>query len=74
VATGEHWFGYQALELKLVDALGTSDDYLITQLADRQVFKVQYRVRKSLAEKAGLTAASIVKNSLQQLQQLTFWR
>lgn len=74
VATGEHWFGYQALELKLVDALGTSDDYLITQLADRQVFKVQYRVRKSLAEKAGLTAASVIKSSLQQLQQLTFWR
>ncbi|MDZ7870500.1 MAG: S49 family peptidase [Rheinheimera sp.] len=28
VATGEHWFGYQALELKLVDELTTSDDYL----------------------------------------------
>lgn len=74
VATGEHWFGYQALDLKLVDALCTSDDYLITQLAERQVYKVQYRVRKSLAEKAGLTAASVVKSSLQQLQHLTFWR
>lgn len=74
VATGEHWFGYQALDLKLVDALSTSDDYLVSQLTERQVFKVQYRIRKSLAEKAGLTAASILKSSLQQLQQLTFWR
>lgn len=43
VATGEHWFGYQALELKLVDELTTSDDYLLTQLSERQVYKVQYR-------------------------------
>lgn len=74
VATGEHWFGYQALELKLVDALTTSDDYLLTQLSERQVYKVQYRIRKSLAEKAGLTAATVIKSGLQQLQQLTFWR
>lgn len=74
VATGEHWFGYQALELKLVDALTTSDDYLLTQLSERQVYKVQYRIRKSLAEKAGLTAATAIKSGLQQLQQLTFWR
>ena len=28
VATGEHWYGSRALELKLVDAVETSDDYL----------------------------------------------
>ncbi len=74
VATGEHWFGYQALELKLVDKLCTSDDYLLSQLKERQVFKVQYRVRKTLAEKAGLAAATALKSSIQQLHQLTFWR
>lgn len=74
VATGEHWFGYQALDLKLIDAITTSDDYLLSQLSERQVYKVQYRIRKTLAEKAGLTAATVLKSSLQQLQQLTFWR
>ena len=28
VATGEHWYGTRALELKLVDAVENSDDYL----------------------------------------------
>lgn len=74
VATGEHWFGYQALELKLVDELSTSDDYLLAQMSERQVFKVQYRIRKTLAEKLGLAAATALKSSLQQLQQLTLWR
>ncbi len=74
VATGEHWFGYQALELKLVDELTTSDDYLLTQLNERQVYKVQYRIRKSIAEKLGLSAATALKSTVQQLQQLTLWR
>ncbi len=74
VATGEHWFGYQALELKLVDELTTSDDYLLTQLNERQVYKVQYRIRKSIAEKLGLAAATALKSTVQQLQQLTLWR
>jgi len=74
VATGEHWFGYQALELKLVDALSTSDDYLLSQLKERQVFKVHYRIRKTLAEKAGLAAATALKNTVHQMQQLAFWR
>lgn len=74
VATGEHWFGYQALELKLVDELTTSDDYLLTQLSERQVYKVQYRIRKSIAEKLGLAAATALKSTVQQLQQLTLWR
>ena len=29
VATGEHWFGQQALELQLVDELATSDDIIL---------------------------------------------
>ncbi len=74
VATGEHWFGYQALELKLVDELSTSDDYLLNQLVHKRVYKVQYRLRKSLAEKAGLAAATAASRAWQQLQQLNFWR
>lgn len=74
VATGEHWFGYQALELKLVDELTTSDDYLLNQLAFKRVYKVQYRLRKSLAEKAGLAAATAASRCWQQLLQLNFWR
>ena len=31
VATGEHWFGQQALDLQLVDELATSDDIILEE-------------------------------------------
>lgn len=74
VATGEHWFGYQALNLKLVDELMTSDDYLLTQMRQRQVFHVKYAIKKSLAEKAGLSAALAIRTLLQQANRLVIWR
>ena len=62
VATGEHWFGYQALPLKLVDELTTSDDYLQSKLATHQLFHLKYQQKRSLAEKAGLAAAVAAKS------------
>jgi serine protease SohB len=51
VATGEHWYGTRALELKLVDELGASDDYLLAAAARADVFHVSYRARHSLQER-----------------------
>lgn len=48
IATGEHWLGSQALSLNLVDALQTSDDYLLSKLPDFRVIHVAYVARKSL--------------------------
>ncbi len=57
VATGEHWFGQQAFELGLVDAIGTSDDFITAACKERKVLGVKYVQRKKLAEKlAGATA------------------
>lgn len=57
VATGEHWFGKQALELGLVDEIGTSDDVITTACKEREVLAVRYVQRKKLAEKlAGATS------------------
>lgn len=58
VSTGEHWMGTQALELKLVDKLQTSDDYLLEKNKDSKVYEIKYITRKSLAEKlsAGVSA------------------
>lgn len=44
VATGEHWYGTQALELRLVDEIATSDDYLLRQLDQAQIYRLQYRL------------------------------
>lgn len=51
VATGEHWFGQQALELKLVDELRTSDDYLVQASERYDIYRVAYHRPKSLAER-----------------------
>lgn len=73
VATGEHWFGYQALELKLVDELSTSDEYLLSQLTTRQVYQVKYQLKKGLAEKVGLSAATMLQSVWQQAQRMVSW-
>ncbi|MEO3865578.1 protease SohB [Rheinheimera fenheensis] len=74
VATGEHWFGYQALELKLIDAIQTSDDYLLSQLPSHQLFQVKYHVRKGLAEKVGMGSAAILSHWWQRLMPQSWLR
>jgi len=59
VATGEHWYGSQALDLKLIDELGTSDDYLIKSLDDYQIFHVSYQRKRTLPERIFGAAASV---------------
>lgn len=51
VATGEHWFGTRALELKLVDALQTSDDYLLQKIDEAELIELRFRRHKSLSDR-----------------------
>jgi serine protease SohB len=51
VATGEHWYGTRALELKLVDEIGSSDDYLLKATETADVFHVAYKAKHTLPEK-----------------------
>jgi len=46
VATGEYWYGTQALGLGLVDQIRTSDDYLVSHYETADVFSVQYHGRR----------------------------
>lgn len=50
VATGEHWYGTQALELQLIDELRTSDDWLLQRVKDADVYELRYRVRRGLRD------------------------
>ncbi|QBL08895.1 protease SohB [Rheinheimera sp. D18] len=69
VATGEHWFGHQALDLNLVDSIQTSDDYIVSQMTEKQVFGVRYQLRKGIAEKVGMGTASVMSHWWQKLAQ-----
>ena len=62
VATGEHWYGRQALDLGLIDEIKTSDDVLLESAENNQLFKLEYKIRKNVAEKLGIAAATGVSN------------
>jgi serine protease SohB len=51
VATGEHWYGIRALELKLVDELKTSDDFLLDAVKDHDLYQVAYKRRRGWQER-----------------------
>jgi serine protease SohB len=48
IATGEHWYGARALALNLVDAIHTSDDYLLEASKAADLFEVSYVGKKPL--------------------------
>lgn len=58
VATGEHWYGERALELGLVDELGTSDDLLLARSDARDLYQVNWQGKKKLAERLTMLADS----------------
>ena len=62
VATDEHWFGQQALNLNLVDEIMTSDDLLLQAMKEKQLIGVKYVVKKSLLQKVGKQAEESVDN------------
>ncbi|MBW3140284.1 protease SohB [Ferrimonas balearica] len=68
VATGEHWFGLQALELGLVDAIQTSDDYLMAQ--DKEILQLQYEEKKNLAKRFGRAAETALERGSLKLAEL----
>ncbi|MBO67754.1 MAG: protease SohB [Acidiferrobacteraceae bacterium] len=63
IATGEHWLAKRALELKLVDELKTSDDYLLTLREDSDIFEVKYSQKKrKFIDRITSSLSSIVEN------------
>ncbi len=58
IATGEHWYGEDALKLKLIDSLQTSDSYILERMEAQQVYALHSRQKPSFAEKLGFAAAA----------------
>ena len=40
VATGEYWFGYDALKMNLIDELKTSDEYLFSKRHKAEIYEI----------------------------------
>lgn len=51
VATGETWYGQQALDMKLVDEVLTSDEYLVQQSEHADIYEVRWVEHKRPLER-----------------------
>ncbi|ARD21917.1 MULTISPECIES: protease SohB [Shewanella] len=69
VATGEHWYGQQAIELGLIDAISTSDDVILSLVKEHQVIKIKYQMKKKLADKIAHGASLSVDGVINRLME-----
>lgn len=69
VATGEHWYGQQALENGLVDEIATSETVVIQKMNEFKLLSVRYTRRKSLLERFTQSGVKAIERSL-----LRFWQ
>lgn len=51
VSTGEHWLAKDAFNLRLVDKLSTSDEYLIGKMINYNAFKLTIQPKTSIVNK-----------------------
>lgn len=63
VATGEHWFGLDALKKGLVDRITTSDDELLQEAKTRHLYQVKYRRKKLLSDKFAVGVSHAVERA-----------
>lgn len=60
VATGEHWLAKDAFDLRLIDGLKTSDEFLMSKLKEYNVFKIASHHKPSLVERILRPAAQLL--------------
>lgn len=66
VATGETWYGSQAVEKGLIDAVQTSEAFIQEQLKEQDVYSVKWAHKKSWQERLGVAAEGALTR--------VFWR
>ena len=69
VATGEVWYGQNALTVGLVDELQTSDAFVQARLPEWDVFEVKFVQKKNWQEKLGLAAEGALERTFLRIWQ-----
>ena len=64
IATGEHWPAKRALDLKLVDELMTSDDYLMKKAENADLYEITYAVKRPWGVRLGWFIRHAIDNVL----------
>lgn len=75
VATGEYWYGEQALKLGLIDGIQTSDDYLLGQATQKKIVKIKFEKKQPFSEKlSGILGKAISRAALRTVDELELRR
>jgi serine protease SohB len=64
VATGEHWYGTEALSRKLIDAIQTSDDFILSRRKQYAIYHIAYKIKKSFSKKLSSGASNLIDRVL----------
>ncbi|WP_163557203.1 protease SohB [Halomonas sp. NO4] len=67
VATGEVWHGRDALGRGLIDALDTSEAYLVSRMETARVIAVRLESRRSMGERLGMAVSHGVERGVDRL-------
>lgn len=67
VATGEIWYGRDALERGLIDALGTSEAYLMSRLPQARVLSIRLEPRNTLGGRLGMAVSKGIEAGLERV-------
>lgn len=60
VATGEYWTAQQAKEFALVDAISTSDTWLLERANEQTILQVSYQEKRPLGERIGKNVTAVL--------------
>jgi serine protease SohB len=66
VGTGEHWLAKDAMDLGLVDALSTSDDWILEKLKTHHIIHIKQTRSQSFIEKILKPASAELSRLLHQ--------
>lgn len=69
VATGEVWYGQNAIDEGLVDELATSDAFVQARIEDWDVFEVKFVHKKNWQEKLGMAAEGAFERAFLKIWQ-----
>ncbi|MDW5375600.1 protease SohB [Halomonas sp. HP20-15] len=67
IATGETWYGSQALDKGLIDAVGTSEAYLLERMSDARVVTLSLEKRRGVTERLGRAVSRGIEGGLQRV-------
>ena len=69
VATGEYWYGENALSLNLIDEVRTSDEYILDMREKFEITHIKYKPIKTFSDKISKISSSFTNKAIGSLEQ-----